>query len=115
MEDIKKGVAPLPRKTQRLRGLGSTLPLYHKGVPILLANSSEQNLCGKICSRHGAKLDKDRTFALTNSTIMQSIGCVCRLIVISPAVSEFLCDRPRLGVAPGSGSPSADSGVTAAS
>src|SRR4051794_22126352 len=39
MEGIKKGVAPLPRKTQRLRGLGSTLPVYQKGLPIPLAKS----------------------------------------------------------------------------
>src|SRR3954464_8866730 len=54
---------------------------------ILLANSSEQNLCEKICSYRGAKLDENRTSTPTNSTIMQSIGAVCRLVVISPAVS----------------------------
>ena len=54
---------------------------------ILLAKSPEQNLCGKICSHHGAKLDENRTSTLTNSTIMQSIGCICRLVVISPTVS----------------------------
>src|SRR4051794_39896687 len=58
-----------------------------KKGPILLANSSEQNLCEKICSYRGAKLDENRTSTPTNSTIMQSIGAVCRLVVISPAVS----------------------------
>src|SRR4051812_9384776 len=58
---------------------------------ILLANSSEQNLCEKICSYRGAKLDENRTSTPTNSTIMQSIGAVCRLVVISPAVSEPFC------------------------
>src|SRR3954452_23936061 len=55
---------------------------------ILLAKSPEQNLCGKIRSHHGAKLDKNRTSTLNNSTIMQSAGCVCRLVVISPTVSD---------------------------
>src|SRR3954467_14737629 len=55
----------------------------------LLANSSEQNLCGKIWSHYGAKLDENRTSALTNSTIMYSIGSVCHLAVISPTVSTF--------------------------
>src|SRR3954453_596056 len=60
-------------------------------VRILLAKSPEQNLCGKICSHHGAKLDENRTSTLINSTIVQSIGSVCRLVVISPAVSgDFL-------------------------
>src|SRR5689334_15935256 len=45
---------------------------YHKGTPILLAKSPEHNLRGKICSRHGAKLDENRTSILTNSTIMHS-------------------------------------------
>src|SRR3954466_10148961 len=58
-----------------------------KNQEILLANSSEQNLCEKICSYRGAKLDENRTSTPTNSTIMQSIGAVCRLVVISPAVS----------------------------
>src|SRR3954468_16960587 len=59
---------------------------------ILLANSSEQNLCEKICSYRGAKLDENRTSTPTNSTIMQSIGAVCRLVVISPAVSGKVRD-----------------------
>src|SRR5689334_23395992 len=54
---------------------------------ILLAKSPEHNLCGKICSRHGAKLDENRTYTLMNSTIIQNIGRVCRLAVISPTVS----------------------------
>src|SRR4051794_41887232 len=54
---------------------------------ILLANSPEQNSRGKICSHRGAKLDENRTSALTSSTIMQSMACDCRLAVISPAVS----------------------------
>src|SRR3954466_5709911 len=66
-----------------------------KNQEILLANSTEQNLCEKICSYRGAKLDENRTSTPTNSTIMQSIGAVCRLVVISPAVSDFLCDRRR--------------------
>src|SRR4051794_20318742 len=55
---------------------------------ILLANSPEQNCRGKICSHRGAKLDENRTSALTSSTIMQSMACDCRLAVISPAVSD---------------------------
>jgi hypothetical protein len=58
---------------------------------ILLAKSPEQNPCGKICSQHGAKLDENRTSTLTNSTTIQSIGSVCRLVVISPT------DPPRAG------------------
>src|SRR5689334_20690685 len=54
---------------------------------ILLAKSPGQNPCGKICSQHGAKLDENGTSTLTNSTIIQSIGSVCRLVVISPTVS----------------------------
>src|SRR5689334_20222809 len=57
---------------------------------ILLANSPEQNYCGKIYSHHGDKLDENRTSTLTNSSIIQSIGYVCRLIVISPTVSYHL-------------------------
>src|SRR3954464_4647227 len=64
---------------------------------ILLAKSPEQNHCGKICSHHGAKLDENRTSTLTNSTIIQSIGHVCRLIVISPTVSDFLVDTRDVG------------------
>src|SRR3954466_5841075 len=63
-----------------------------KNQEILLANSSEQNLCEKICSYRGAKLDENRTSTPTNSTIMQSIGAVCRLVVISPAVSGRFWD-----------------------
>src|SRR3954447_18825383 len=76
-----------------------------KNQEILLANSSEQNLCEKICSYRGAKLDENRTSTPTSSTIMQSIGAVCRLIVISPAVSEILfgqkarCAHPATPVA----------------
>src|SRR4051794_9412697 len=55
---------------------------------ILLANSPEQNCRGKICSHRGAKLDENRTSALTSSTIMQSMACDCRLAVISPVVSD---------------------------
>src|SRR3954468_14280447 len=58
-----------------------------KNQEILLANSSEQNLCEKICSYRGAKLDENRTSTPPSSPIMQSIGAVCRLVVISPAVS----------------------------
>src|SRR5689334_21574071 len=54
---------------------------------ILLANSPKQNPCGKFCSHHGARLNKNRTFALSRSTIMHSTGCICLLVVISPAVS----------------------------
>src|SRR3954463_5209947 len=54
---------------------------------ILLAKSPEHNLCGKIWSHYGAKLDENRTYTLTNSTIMYSIGLVCHLAVISPTVS----------------------------
>src|SRR3954454_2426382 len=66
-----------------IRGLAR----YLKIGGILLAKSPEQNLCEKICSHHGAKLDENRTFDLTNSTIMHSVGSVCRLVVTSPTVS----------------------------
>src|SRR3954466_6101330 len=65
-----------------------------KNQEILLANSSEQNLCEKICSYRGAKLDENRTSTPTNSTVMQSIGAVCRLVVISPAVSGHFRGNP---------------------
>src|SRR3954463_3492354 len=74
-----------------------------KKGPILLANSSEQNLCEKICSYRGAKLDENRTSTPTNSTIMQSIGAVCRLVVISPAVSGGFSDNRRSLTAGGEG------------
>src|SRR3954454_18410365 len=67
-------------------------------APRLLAKSPEQNPCGKICSQHGAKLDENRTSTLTNSTTVQSIGSVCRLVVISPTVSSgftYPPDRPQ--------------------
>src|SRR3954447_6143280 len=77
-----------------LSGVDLDLPTHL----ILLANSTEHNLCEKICSYHGAKLDENRTSTPTNSTIMQSIGAVCRLVVISPAVSDFrYCWRIRRG------------------
>src|SRR4051794_5428289 len=60
-------------------------PIYDR---IPLAKSPEHNPCGKGCSDHRAKLDENRTSTLTNSTTMQSIGCVCRLVVISPTVSD---------------------------
>src|SRR3954462_126933 len=72
---------------------------------ILLANSPEQNSRGKICSHRGAKLDENRTSALTSSTIMQSMACDCLLAVVSPAVSEILfrqkarCAHPATPVA----------------
>src|SRR5689334_23958884 len=56
---------------------------------ILLANSPKQNPCGKFCSHHGARLNKNRTFALSSSTIMHSTGCICLLVVISAAVSGY--------------------------
>src|SRR4051812_48986304 len=82
----------------QLRGLGPhdnpCLPTLSRRClengRILLANSTEHNLREKICSYHGAKLDENRTSTPTNSTIMQSIGAVCRLVVISPAVSSSL-------------------------
>src|SRR3954468_23722763 len=55
---------------------------------IPLAKSPEHNPCGKIYSHHSAKLDKTRTSTLTNSTTMHSVGSVCRLVVISPTVSD---------------------------
>src|SRR4051794_1658934 len=61
--------------------------MYIENLPILLANSPEQNFHGKICSHRNAKLDENRTSALTSSTIMQSMDRDCRLVVISPAVS----------------------------
>src|SRR5690242_21676416 len=60
---------------------------------ILLAKSPGQNPCGKICSQHGAKLDENGTSTLTNSTIIQNIGSVCRLVVISPTVSKDFSAR----------------------
>src|SRR3954468_16291342 len=67
-------------------------------VRILLAKSPEQNLCGKIYSHHGAKLDENRTSTLTCSTTMHSIVRLCRLVVISPTVSgRFGTRRPANG------------------
>src|SRR3954452_1256283 len=83
---LRPGRSPVNREHVR-RLHPSSLPCCLENHRILLANSSEQNPCGKICSHHGAKLNKNRTSALTNSTIMQSIVCVCRLVVISPTVS----------------------------
>jgi hypothetical protein len=75
-----------------MRQQQSTSQAYQKGTPILLTNSPDQNPCGKSCSQHSAKIDENRTSALTNTTIIQSIGCACRLVVISPTVSELLLD-----------------------
>src|SRR4051794_338857 len=71
----------------------STAKAYHKGTPILLANSPEQIPRAKVCSHYDAKLDKNRIVVLFNSTIICHTGCCCHLIVISPAVSELLSDR----------------------
>src|SRR3954464_15207735 len=68
----------------------STAKAYHKGTPILLANSPEQNPRAKVCSHYDAKLDKNRIVVLFNSTIICHTGCCCHLIVISPAVSDRL-------------------------
>src|SRR4051794_33572000 len=57
----------------------------------LLAKSPKHNLCGKIWSHYDAKLDENRTYTLTNSTIMYNIKSVCHLAVISPT------DPPRAG------------------
>src|SRR5690349_11588768 len=35
-------------------------------------------------------MDENRTYTLMNSTIIQNIGCVCRLAVISPTVSTWI-------------------------
>src|SRR3954447_4054022 len=66
--------------------------IVSKTSGILLAKSPEQNLCGKTCSHYGAKLDENGTSTLTNSTIIQSIGSVCRLVVISPTVPHRFWD-----------------------
>src|SRR4051794_3610585 len=58
--------------------------------PILLANSPGQNPCGKICSHHGARLDKNRILVLSYSTITHNTTRSYRLVVISPAVSRLL-------------------------
>src|SRR3954451_2677051 len=68
-------------------GFRSPLKSLYATGRILLAKSPEHNLCGKIYSHHGAKLDENRTYTLTNSTIMHSVGSVCRLVVTSPTVS----------------------------
>src|SRR3954452_6118623 len=98
--------APLPtlRRSPRgdrrtARGQCGSLDLHCRGLPpptpcrspgaLLLAKSPEQNLCGEVCPHHGAKLDENRTSPLTNSTIMQIIGLVCRLAVTSPTVSQL--------------------------
>src|SRR4051794_5311810 len=59
---------------------------------ILLANSPEQNPCGKICSHHGTRLDKNRISVLSCSTIIHNKTRSCRLVVISPAVSQRFQD-----------------------
>ena len=41
-----------------------------KKLRILLANSTEQNPCGKICSCRSAVLDKSRIMVLLHSTMM---------------------------------------------
>src|SRR5437763_15834150 len=58
----------------------------------LLANSPEQNPCGKICSHHGTRLDTNRISVLPYSTIIHNKTRSCRLVVISPAVSDHLRD-----------------------
>src|SRR3954452_19442786 len=86
--------APAPSATPS-SGIVQIDEMWHfvngKKQGILLANSPEQNSRGKICSHRSAKLDENRTSALTSSTIMQSMACDCRLAVISPA------DPPRAG------------------
>src|SRR3982750_2422193 len=78
--------------------------LGRKGA-ILLANSPGQNPCGKICSHHGTRLDKNRILVLSYSTITHNTTRSCRLVVISPAVSEILfghkarCAHPATPVA----------------
>src|SRR3954471_11497085 len=86
----------------RCRGLSPPTPCRSPGA-LPLAKSPEHNLCGKLCSRHGAKLDENRTYTLMNSTIIHNIGCVCRLAVISPTVSAFLFGQMRIHVHPRSG------------
>src|SRR3954449_9156383 len=90
----------------QLRGLGPhdepCLPTLSRRClengRILLAKSPEHNLCGKTWSHYGAKLDENRTYTLTNSTIMYSIGSVYHLAVISPTVSgrfRGIAGRPK--------------------
>src|SRR3954451_21230127 len=57
----------------------------------LLANSTEQNQCGKVCSHHGPNPDRNMILVLPCSTIMRHIGRAYRLAVTSPA------DPPRAG------------------
>jgi hypothetical protein len=56
-------------------------------IRILLANSTDQNQHGKICSHHYTDLGKNRMLVLLNSTIMRLMVSAYRLIVISPTVS----------------------------
>src|SRR4051812_40029999 len=84
------------RSERRLRGSTATSlveVLRRPLEPALLAKSPEQNRHGKICSHHSAKLDENRTFTLTHSTIMHSVGSVCPLVVISPTVSRGFRER----------------------
>src|SRR3954454_14664517 len=62
---------------------------------ILLAKSPEQNLCGRICSHHGAKLDENRTSTLTKSTIIQSTD------VARDTTVKTMPAKQALAVAPG--------------
>src|SRR4051794_7214425 len=64
--------------------------LVQKGSPILLANSTGQNRCGKICLHRSANRDKNRALVLSVSTKIRSISRSFLLAVISPAVSALL-------------------------
>src|SRR3954447_5449591 len=59
---------------------------------MLLAKSPEHNPCGEICSHHGTRLNKNRIPVLSYSTIIHNKTCSCRLVVISPAVSQGFSD-----------------------
>src|SRR4051794_8128297 len=72
-------------------GLGGGPLICNKNVRTPLANSPDwlkQHLCGKICSHRGVNPDRNRIIVLPCSTIMRSTSGFCRLIVISPTVSD---------------------------
>src|SRR3954451_14734133 len=58
-----------------------------ENLGILLANSTGQNRCGKICLHRSANRDKNRALVLSVSTKIRSISRSFLLAVISPAVS----------------------------
>src|SRR4051794_9506686 len=100
MGGVKKGAARLPRKSLASQRSDSTLSAYHKGHPDLLANSTGQNRCGKICLHRSANRDKNRALVLSVSTKIRSISRSFLLAVISPAVSDILSGQQCNCIAP---------------